>query len=50
MASCAVLIETSWNVKTKNDNIPGLLDPVLIETSWNVKSYAYQNFCEMYEY
>ena len=22
---------------------------VLIETLWNVKSYAYQNFCEMYE-
>ena len=44
-----VLIETLWNVKVSADCRVMIPAMVLIETLWNVKSYAYQNFCEMYE-
>ena len=44
-----VLIETLWNVKEDWNFRVMIPAMVLIETLWNVKSYAYQNFCEMYE-
>ena len=39
-----VLIETSWNVKEKQNRKQNQLKKVLIETSWNVKLIIYLLF------
>ena len=49
LSAVPVLIETLWNVKEDWNFRVMIPAMVLIETLWNVKSYAYQNFCEMYE-